>query len=597
MSNKHKPVDFQPSLQQILEESSRLSFDESIDFTLLEYAVLTDDDLKKALYLDSSEDETEEVEDEVDSVVDEIKINVDQKDGVNLFESIHNSTNVKNQELIQKFSPALENNDNDTPLEDTVFLNDETKELDEGINDSTVSQIESIDKENTISPFLLQPDSTSKTGDNLSTNTISSIHEIFDQQKIIDLKSQQGKKMFAQAIQKKCMNIYYLISQNVNTHNTQNSFNQCLNVVLDSLELQKRDLKYLEEVTNPYVEFSLALQKYEIPFESYMLSKSFSVDKFRSCIKLSCASSNIIMVLCYYDSINRFPHFSLIGGYYKDKDMVLVVDVVRMKHPIKWIALKDMFLHLLNTENNEVHGYYMINTDKHSCISISNEMLLHFGDEKILSSFNQLRRDFLHWLPLTPFYDTKDEILLDGFNQWISSMKKIQVTAVANQSQQTKQKLIYNHCSKELLETCEKMEVYHQIATHIVGLNIEDRDMLNSFIFFLCHQGFIEIRDIIPTKKLSRKLTKKKKKSNIGVDVESKCLAAIVTCLFIFWPYSKKATGEPSTNQSVMDEFVQSEASSLNDFIKLGQNKLYHILRTLEYSANNIIEVKSNGNT
>ncbi|GMH45993.1 hypothetical protein BSKO_13957 [Bryopsis sp. KO-2023] len=73
-----------------------------------------------------------------------------------------------------------------------------------------------------------------------------------------------------------------------------------------------------------------------------MKSGTFSIDEFRSTVLEVCRSGKEHIVVSY--SRKNFQqtgdgHFSPIGGYHEDRDLVLILDTARFKYPPHWVSL------------------------------------------------------------------------------------------------------------------------------------------------------------------------------------------------------------------------------------------------------------------
>ncbi|OWZ19759.1 Glutathione gamma-glutamylcysteinyltransferase [Phytophthora megakarya] len=76
--------------------------------------------------------------------------------------------------------------------------------------------------------------------------------------------------------------------------------------------------------------------------EDYRATNDFTLEQFRDIVKQSCATSSEIVVLNYSRKVlgqTGDGHFSPIGGYHAERDMVLLMDVARFKYPPHWVKL------------------------------------------------------------------------------------------------------------------------------------------------------------------------------------------------------------------------------------------------------------------
>ena len=68
-------------------------------------------------------------------------------------------------------------------------------------------------------------------------------------------------------------------------------------------------------------------------------------------------------------------HFSPIGGYHKEKDLVLVMDVARFKYPPFWVPLEDLWESMVVTDKTTEasRGYFILSTYNYSKSDTENE--------------------------------------------------------------------------------------------------------------------------------------------------------------------------------------------------------------------------------
>ncbi|ETM98812.1 hypothetical protein PPTG_19251 [Phytophthora nicotianae INRA-310] len=80
--------------------------------------------------------------------------------------------------------------------------------------------------------------------------------------------------------------------------------------------------------------------------EDYRATSDFTLKQFREIVKHSCSTSSEIVVLNYSRKVlgqTGDGHFSPIGGYHAERDMVLLMDVARFKYPPHWVKLSRVF--------------------------------------------------------------------------------------------------------------------------------------------------------------------------------------------------------------------------------------------------------------
>ena len=62
-------------------------------------------------------------------------------------------------------------------------------------------------------------------------------------------------------------------------------------------------------------------------------------------------------------------HFSPIGGYHKDLDLILIMDTARFKYPPFWVKLECLWesMQLIDKASGEPRGYFAVTADSHEC--------------------------------------------------------------------------------------------------------------------------------------------------------------------------------------------------------------------------------------
>mmetsp|Transcript_1572 Transcript_1572/g.4435 ORF Transcript_1572/g.4435 Transcript_1572/m.4435 type:complete len:487 (-) Transcript_1572:249-1709(-) len=71
-----------------------------------------------------------------------------------------------------------------------------------------------------------------------------------------------------------------------------------------------------------------------------------TIEAFRDDVAACCASTEAILCVSYTRKVLKQTgdgHFSPIGGYHSDRDLVLILDVARFKHPPHWVPLTTLW--------------------------------------------------------------------------------------------------------------------------------------------------------------------------------------------------------------------------------------------------------------
>lgn len=187
-------------------------------------------------------------------------------------------------------------------------------------------------------------------------------------QECIAFSSPEGKKLFREAInsQDNYMQIYFPLAEQFITQ-AEPAFcglatlAMCLNALqIDPGRLWKGPWRwYSEELFDCCTSLAVAKEKgislseficlarcNGVLTEDVRANSSLSLDQFRSIVKRCCATSSEIVVLNYSRKVlgqTGDGHFSPIGGYHAESDMVLLMDVARFKYPPHWVKLSLVF--------------------------------------------------------------------------------------------------------------------------------------------------------------------------------------------------------------------------------------------------------------
>lgn len=192
----------------------------------------------------------------------------------------------------------------------------------------------------------------------------SSFHRRHLPQDCIAFSSPEGRKLFTQAINcaNNYMQIYFPLAEQFITQ-AEPAFcglatlAMCLNALqIDPGRLWKGPWRWFsEELFDCCTSLSVAKEKGISLSEFICLARcngvltddmradsKLSLDEFRSIVKHSCSTNNEIVVLNYSRKVlgqTGDGHFSPIGGYHEENDMVLLLDVARFKYPPHWVRL------------------------------------------------------------------------------------------------------------------------------------------------------------------------------------------------------------------------------------------------------------------
>eukprot|EP00493_Phyllostaurus_siculus_P022399 UN22731 len=91
----------------------------------------------------------------------------------------------------------------------------------------------------------------------------------------------------------------------------------------------------------------------------------YKEDDFRKDVKQA-LSTALSVVICNYTrkGLNQIGggHWSPIGGFSEEKDMVLILDVAKFKYGSHWVPLKDMYnaMKTVDTDANRARGWMVL---------------------------------------------------------------------------------------------------------------------------------------------------------------------------------------------------------------------------------------------
>lgn len=204
---------------------------------------------------------------------------------------------------------------------------------------------------------------------------------------LVSFSSVEGRQLFKQALQGNYMNCYFSIADQYSTQQEPafcglTSLIMCLNALgIDPKRIWKGPWRYFtEELLDCCVPISVVQQR-GISFnnfeclakcngayvESYMASKS-SEEEFRSKILQATQLDNEEHIVVSYSRSalgqTGSGHFSPIGGYHAEKDLVLVLDTARFKYNAHWVPVPLLFSAMseLNSDGCS-RGYFSIRRD------------------------------------------------------------------------------------------------------------------------------------------------------------------------------------------------------------------------------------------
>eukprot|EP01133_Synstelium_polycarpum_P004324 gene4324-5050_t len=93
-----------------------------------------------------------------------------------------------------------------------------------------------------------------------------------------------------------------------------------------------------------------------------------SLEHFRESIVDACSKQGLHLVISYSRKVlgqTGSGHYSPIGGYHKERDLALVLDVARFKYSPHWVPVQVLWdsMRVVDAETKKPRGYYMMSSD------------------------------------------------------------------------------------------------------------------------------------------------------------------------------------------------------------------------------------------
>ncbi|KAF1781936.1 hypothetical protein PC129_g4996 [Phytophthora cactorum] len=248
---------------------------------------------------------------------------------------------------------------------------------------------------------------------NRSTVTNSSVQSSFHRrhlpQDCIAFSSPEGRKLFTEAINSSTnfMQIYFPLAEQFITQ-AEPAFcglatlAMCLNALqIDPGRLWKGPWRWFsEELFDCCTSLSVAKEKgismseficlarcNGVLTEDYRATSDFTLEQFREIVKHSCSSSSEIVVLNYSRKVlgqTGDGHFSPIGGYHAERDMVLLMDVARFKYPPHWVKISQVFesMQLMDPSMDLPRGLVVLKEGAHATgPTLVKQQLIHCDEQ------------------------------------------------------------------------------------------------------------------------------------------------------------------------------------------------------------------------
>jgi glutathione gamma-glutamylcysteinyltransferase len=204
----------------------------------------------------------------------------------------------------------------------------------------------------------------------ITNNNVGIFHRRELKSPAISFSSLEGRKIFAESLKSGFLDSYFPLAEQFTTQGDKafcgiGSLTMALNAILidpkrawqgsvwrwfDESMLdccEPLDIVRLNGITLPKL---ACLAKCNGAGVELNLASSITVEDFRKDImnvtSSSSETSTVVMIVSYSRPILNQTgggHFSPVGGYNQEKDLVLIMDVARFKYPPHWVPLRTLF--------------------------------------------------------------------------------------------------------------------------------------------------------------------------------------------------------------------------------------------------------------
>jgi len=112
-------------------------------------------------------------------------------------------------------------------------------------------------------------------------------------------------------------------------------------------------------------QFSCTASRNQLNVKLVRLAEHETLEMFRKVVKEVCQSDGMVMTCSFSREAlaqRGVGHFSPIGAYNEDQDMILVLDVARYKYPAFWVKVATMFdaMKTIDPVTNLKRGYVIM---------------------------------------------------------------------------------------------------------------------------------------------------------------------------------------------------------------------------------------------
>ncbi|KAI9256170.1 Phytochelatin synthase-domain-containing protein [Sporodiniella umbellata] len=211
---------------------------------------------------------------------------------------------------------------------------------------------------------------------------------------LVKFTSPEGKRLFRNAmIQGHAESFFKLMgnfsTQSSPTHGGVSSLAMVLNALeIDPKRIWKGNWRWFSSDQMKTCSSNESIQEYGIPFDEFTCLSQYychvepyratDYNSFRRRLESVTSDTKNQMVVHYSRKALGQPdslaHFSPIGGYNKEEDQVLIMDVARGKYPSVWVKTKALY-HAMQTlsveESGRTRGYFVLSNTEENKPSVS----------------------------------------------------------------------------------------------------------------------------------------------------------------------------------------------------------------------------------
>ncbi|KAI7905476.1 Phytochelatin synthase-domain-containing protein [Cokeromyces recurvatus] len=200
---------------------------------------------------------------------------------------------------------------------------------------------------------------------------------------LVKFTSVEGKRLFRNAMVQGYAESFFKLMGNFSTqsspyHGGVSSLAMVLNALeIDPKRIWKGNWRWFSSEQMKTCSPEKSIKEHGIPFDEFTCiaqthckvqpKRGVSYEQFISDLKLVTSDTISQMVVNYsrlaLGQLDPLAHFSPIGGYNKDENQVLIMDVARGKYPSIWVNAKDLYRAMMDFHEQESglsRGYFIL---------------------------------------------------------------------------------------------------------------------------------------------------------------------------------------------------------------------------------------------